>query len=143
MTLSPADVAAIHQLLARYGHLVDARDWEGLRSIFAEDGVFDATVYGMPAARGAPAIIEFFAAARHPAAHHCTNIEIWPEEDGAAVRSKWLVGYPDGSTGGGDYEDRVARRGTEWVFANRTVIRRWPETSAPTIQMDATTESGR
>ncbi len=127
MTLSADDVVAIQQLLSQDGHLVDARDWKGLGGLFSTDAVFDATVYGMPAARGAPAIVDFFAAATHPAAHHSTNMVISEAGSTVRVRSKWVVGNLDGTMAGGDYDDQVVRQGSTWLFSERVVTRRWPE----------------
>jgi hypothetical protein len=127
VTLSADDVVAIHQLLSQYGHLVDARDWEGLSQLFAKDAVFDATYYGMPAARGTDGIIEFFATVTHPAAHHSTNVVVTEDGPTVRVRSKWVVGNVDGTLAGGDYDDRVAREGSTWRFTERVVTRRWPE----------------
>jgi SnoaL-like domain len=113
--------------LSQYGHLVDARDWQGLGGLFSADAVFDATVYGMPAARGAQDIVEFFAAATHPAAHHSSNMVISEDGPVVRVRSKWVVGNLDGTLAGGDYDDQVVREGTAWHFSERVVTRRWPE----------------
>ena len=47
--VKPRDAEAIHQVLARYGHVVDGRRWTELDSVFAADAEFhvvntDATI---------------------------------------------------------------------------------------------------
>lgn len=52
MNLAIADVVRIQQLQARYGHLVDAADWEGLHACFTDDAVLDLTACGIEPFRG-------------------------------------------------------------------------------------------
>lgn len=137
-TLGPTDRLAILELLARYGHLVDARDWEGLGALFTDKGVIDATVYGVDPVVGREAVVAFYAGARHPAAHHSTNAVIEVNEGTVRVHSKWLVGYPDGRTAGGDYHDEVVAEGADWRFALRRITRRWPEDSGASVGAPAT-----
>ena len=128
--LSADDQLAIGRLLARYGHLVDAKDWPALRDLFATDAVFDLSAYGLPALIGIDQIMEFFLSAEHPKAHHSTNVVIWPSGSAVSAHSKWLVGSADGSTAGGDYEDIVRKEAGEWRFVQRRVMRRWPDKPA-------------
>ena len=39
--IDPIEIVLIHQLLGRYGHLVDARDWEAFSELFVEDASID------------------------------------------------------------------------------------------------------
>jgi SnoaL-like domain len=125
--LSADDQLAIGRLLALYGHLVDAKDWAGLRGLFATDAIFDLSAYGLPALIGIDQIMEFFLSAEHPQAHHSSNVVIGPDGSAVSARSKWLVGNADGSTAGGDYDDIVKKAAGEWRFAQRRVTRRWPD----------------
>ena len=43
---TPADRAAVLDVLARFAHGIDGRDWELYRSVFTEDAVIDYTEMG-------------------------------------------------------------------------------------------------
>lgn len=126
MTEVPIEaIVRIQQMQARYGHLVDARDWDGFRALFTDDAVFDVSVYGLGRLTGIDAIMTFFEAAPHPAAHQATNIEIWQEGDTVRSRSKYVVGTLDGAPSGGDYNDVLVESDRGWRFRERVVTRRW------------------
>jgi 3-phenylpropionate/cinnamic acid dioxygenase small subunit len=127
MTEVPIEaVVRITQMQARYGHLVDARDWAGFRALFTDDAVFDVSVYGLGRLEGIEAIMTFFEAAPHPAAHHATNIEVWQDGGTLRSRSKYVVGTVDGAPSGGDYDDVLVETDRGWLFSERVVSRRWP-----------------
>ena len=50
--MESAEILAIHDLLARYGHVVDDADWHRLAEVFSEDGEFDLRALGRGTARG-------------------------------------------------------------------------------------------
>ncbi|HEY2107565.1 MAG TPA: nuclear transport factor 2 family protein, partial [Candidatus Binataceae bacterium] len=50
--LTVEDRLELHEIAARYGDLIDERDWEGLAAVFTTDAVFDATDLGMPLLNG-------------------------------------------------------------------------------------------
>src|SRR5438105_11401818 len=107
--LAADDILEIHALLARYGHRLDGRDWDGLAALWAEDGTLDFTPLGVNRTfTGRDAIAGFYSSAVHPLAHHCTNVDV-VETDEVRVHSKWLTPRADGTVGGGDYHDVVVR----------------------------------
>lgn len=128
-TLNSDDLFAIHGLLARYGHLIEARDFPALAGLFAPDGILDFTEMGIPAViSGRNEIQAFYTGVQHPAAHHCTNIDVVSiGDDGqeCSLRSKWFV--PDGDRGvrGGDYYDTLRRTEEGWRFLQRRGTRRF------------------
>ena len=125
--LATGDILEIHALLARYGHRLDGRDWEGLASLWADDGTLDFTPLGLDRTfTGRAAIAAFYSSAHHPLAHHCTNIDVVGGGDGdeATVHSKWLTPRADGTCGGGDYHDVVVRTPDGWRFKLRVGTRR-------------------
>jgi len=122
--MDPSDIVLIHQLLGQYGHLVDAKQWERLGEVFSADGVFDVSVYGMGRCTGLEAVIQFFASAQHPPAHHMVNVYAWDDAGVTRARSKWLI--PDGpGMAGGDYLDVLVRTPRGWRIAERIVAPTW------------------
>ncbi|MBM4382219.1 MAG: nuclear transport factor 2 family protein [Deltaproteobacteria bacterium] len=124
--LATHDIVAIQQLTARYGHLVDAREWKQLGEIFTSDGVFDVTAFNAGRHEGLAAVIAFFERAAHPAAHHATNLYVY--EEGTIVRalSKYAVPSEGGKLFGGDYRDTLMRTANGWRIKERVVTTRWP-----------------
>jgi hypothetical protein len=124
--MDPADVQAIHQLLAIYGHAIDDRDWDTLEALFLPDALFDASDCGSPVFNTANALRrDWETHYDHPLAHHSTNIVVLPDgKDRARVRSKGLgVGHKH-RVGSVTYEDVVVKVGGEWKFAKRVAILR-------------------
>jgi len=124
--LETHDIVAIQQLTARYGHIVDAREWKLLGEIFTIDGIFDVTAFHAGRQEGLAAVIAFFERAAHPPAHHATNLYVY--EDGGAVRaqSKYAVPSEGGKLFGGDYHDTLMRTANGWRLRERIVTARWP-----------------
>lgn len=121
------DIVEIQQLMAHYGHLVDAKQWHRLGEIFSDDGVFDVTAYDAGRHAGLAAVRAFFERATHPPAHHSTNLYVY--EDGGAVRawSKYAVPGEGGRMFGGDYRDTLVETASGWRIRERIVTSRWPE----------------
>ena len=120
------DIVAIQQLMAHYGHLVDAKQWARLDEIFSEDGVFDVVAYQAGRHEGLPAVIAFFERASHPLAHHSTNLFVFEEAGVTRARSKYAVPSEAGRMYGGDYEDTLVRTTNGWRIKARVVTARWP-----------------
>ena len=127
----------IHQLLARYGHALDDRDWSALAGLFMPDAVLDYTaVRAKSVYRGIEEILAYFEPANHPAAHHVTNIVVDESADPSgrvAVHSKFLVPFTRDSNVpirfyGGDYHDVVVNTDAGWKFAEKVCIGRWQYT---------------
>ena len=119
------DLLAIHELLARYGHVVDDGDWERLSEVFSDDGVFDLEALGRGRARGMEELRSCFAALDHPLAHHTTNVTIEPDGTRRArVRCKYLVVTDDGRTRSGEYHDVVVLTSLGWRLEERAVVPR-------------------
>lgn len=125
------DLIEIHQLLAQYGHCLDARDWQALGDLFVDDAVLDYTPMRAPAVlNGVAEIIGWFSEVTHPSAHHVTNI-VAVERDGEVhVHSKWIVPYTRAvhqpkRWAGGDYHDIVTKTAAGWRFARKECVGRW------------------
>ncbi len=73
--LKVEDRLELHEIAARYGDLIDARDWEGLGLVFTTGSVLDATDLGMTLLYGLAAIRRGMDKSQnHPLGHHITNI---------------------------------------------------------------------
>ena len=124
--LETHDIVAIQQLMALYGHLVDARQWPRLGEIFTDDGHFDVTAYQAGRHDGLAAVIAFFERASHPPAHHSTNLYIYEQDGQTRARSKYAVPSDGGRMYGGDYEDLLVHTVGGWRIQERVVTARWP-----------------
>ena len=123
--LDPKDIVAIEQVLARYTHVMDARDWDGLARVFLQDAVLDYADLGCPVMNGLQEVRDFFDQAQHPVAHNLTSPVVESSaEDIAVVRSKWLNPAPDWSMSAGDFLDEFVRTVDGWRIARRTGTRR-------------------
>ena len=119
------DILAIHDLLARYGHVVDDADWSALSDVFADEAVFDLEALRRGSAHGTEELRACFARLDHPLAHHTTNVTIEPDgTQRARVRCKYLVVSDDGTTRTGEYHDEVVHTAQGWRLQRRTVVPR-------------------
>jgi SnoaL-like domain len=117
-----ADILAIHQLLALYGHIIDEREWQRVGELFTRDAVYDMSDFGLGVVRGEAAIRELWSRpdAMHPLAHHATNVVISEGPDGTLrVLSKGLGLGTTGRVGSVVYRDVVVRTPEGWRFTER------------------------
>jgi 3-phenylpropionate/cinnamic acid dioxygenase small subunit len=135
--MDAAAIILINQLLANYGHLVDDRQFDRFDELFVEDALLDYRAVNVPEVmRGLEAIKDFFRAANHPSAHHCTNVYVY-RDDGAdvtRVKSKFVAPYTREQHTprrwyGGDYDDVVVETDAGWRFLSRTCSARWQFTA--------------
>lgn len=131
--LPAEDWAAVVAVLDRYPHVVDSEVWGDLARCFAPDAVCDLRDVGLPRTEGLDELVDCFATAIHPVAHHCLNPVVESLEDGrVTVRSKFLVILSDRSAFGGDYLDVFAQvPGLGWRIVDRTVIARQRRSTRP------------
>jgi 3-phenylpropionate/cinnamic acid dioxygenase small subunit len=132
--LEAIDIIRIHQLLGRYGHAIDALDWDAFAELFVPDAVLDYTAVRAPeVCHGIDEILEYFHGANHPSAHHATNIVVDESGDASGevhVHSKFLAPFTRDSHDpkrlfGGDYHDIVVRVDGTWKFASKVCTGRW------------------
>ena len=131
--LTTADRVDLHEVAARYGDLIDARDWPGLASVFTEDAVFDLSDTGVGPLHGLEAIRAQMAGTdRHPLAHLITNIRV-VDGDPARLHSRVLGILPDRRLGSGTYVDHVVRTPDGWRIRHRdfTLLRRQSSAAPP------------
>jgi hypothetical protein len=114
------DYVEIQQLLARYCHVVDNKQWDDLASIFTPDA--SVTVAGVyPRTTGLDAIIPLYAnVMRHPLAHESTSLIVTEESDTVTrIASKWVTVRANGNAGAGIYEDEVVHTADGWRIQER------------------------
>ena len=117
--VSPNDFVELQQLLSRYCHIVDAKAWDQLDQIFADDA--SVTVTGVyPTSTGIADLRALYARMNHPVAHtSSTLIVVESSHDDARLASKWVTVRADGLTGTGVYEDVVVRTPDGWRIRER------------------------
>jgi 3-phenylpropionate/cinnamic acid dioxygenase small subunit len=129
VAISTDDRLAIHELLARHGHIVDNGELDRLSELFTADVVYDLTRLGGSSLHGTAAIVEASRQLgdRNPVAHHVTNVVVSEHEGEITARSKFLGVRKDGSVGSGVYDDVLRRTSDGWRIARRQVsVRKEP-----------------
>lgn len=128
MTLDIDDRFALLQLAARYGNVMDDRDWDRLTTLFTDDAPF--IVKGLPSGDlrfdGVDGIRRAMAApsAQHPVAHHITNVEIREDLDPLILTYKVVAPELSGGVHSTDYADRVVKTPAGWRIAEHVATRR-------------------
>lgn len=125
-----SDRIEIEELLAKYSHAVDSRDWPAYRSLFTPDANIDYSEMG-GAAGGVDEITQYLTDAMEMFTgyqHMVSNIIVdFTDDDHANVRS---ILYNPMILGGGTpeehifvcglwYRDQVVRTDSGWKFASR------------------------
>jgi SnoaL-like domain len=88
------DLIEIHQLLAEYGHAIDAKDWDRFASLFQTDAEMDYRSPRNPNIfHGVVEFVDHLKTGNHPPAHHVTNIFAFERDGAVHVHSKFLVPY--------------------------------------------------
>jgi uncharacterized protein (TIGR02246 family) len=134
------DIEAIKQLKARYCRLMDTKDWDGYRQLFADDVTMDTTDSGGNVITGADAFLEFLVPTIGDVVtvHQCHTPEIqitapttatgiWAMED--------MLQFPDGNElhGYGHYTETYEKTDGEWRIKSSTLTRlRMDFKNAPT-----------
>jgi 3-phenylpropionate/cinnamic acid dioxygenase small subunit len=132
------DLIEIHQLLAEYGHAIDAKDWDRFSGLFETDAEMDYRSPRNPNIfNGVVEFVEHLKTGNHPPAHHVTNIFAFERDGAVHVHSKFLVPYSRPTHDphrwyGGDYFDTVAKSADgRWRFSSRRCVPNWQLTNAP------------
>ena len=131
-----SDRAEIHDLIARYAHAIDDRDWDALDEIFTPDAVIDYTEMG--GTRGGLSETKQFLAAAMPAfsafQHLSTTTRLTIDGDRATARTI-LFNPMVLPTPGQDephvfflglwYCDELVRTGNGWRISHRREEKSW------------------
>ena len=126
----------IQDLLVRYCHTLDRRDWPAFEQLFTEDASLDYTAFGGPRA-GAKEIAAYLAAAiaglRGTQHTISTTLIEFDGDDQARARSAAQVMMISGPEAGPDqvlfiglwYQDRLVRTAQGWCIRERVQERSW------------------
>jgi hypothetical protein len=134
------DIEAIKQLKARYFRMMDIKDWDAMREVFADDVAIDTTEAGGRVVVGAD---DFMAGLRQilqgvVTVHHghMPEIELTSSTTAAGVWSmEDMLRWPNGSElhGFGHYHETYEKSGGRWRIKTMTLTRlRMDFTDAPT-----------
>jgi hypothetical protein len=131
----------IAQLIYRYAQGIDRRDWDQVRSCFADDAVADGSRTTAP-------IEEYLAAVRpgveyYPTTMHFMGNQIIEVDGDSAQAETYAVAYhwkgepagsdhPENLIVGVRYHDTLARRGAGWIIVRRQVDPDWRSGPYPT-----------
>lgn len=136
-----SDKLEIQELLARYAHGVDAKDWELWKTVFTPDATLDYSSAGAVVGTRDEAAdwLEKALAPMPMTQHFISNIEIDLDGDRAKVRAMFynpmrLPGMDDLSYCGGYYHHEVVRTPDGWRSERLVEENVWfanPPTAAP------------
>ncbi len=130
-----SDRLEINEILARYCHALDEKDWPAFRAIFTDDASIDFTAFGGP--RGGVSALEAFLVpilnSLANSQHMVSTIKVDLDGDLARARSAAIVpmttinaeGKESTSISGLWYEDDLVRTQHGWRIQSRKQIRGW------------------
>lgn len=124
------DVEAIKRLKARYFRLMDTKDWDGMRRVFADDVTMDTTSSGGGVMTGADEFVGFLrqilgdvVTVHHG---HMPEIELTSPTSATGVWAmEDLLCFPDGTDmhGYGHYHETYVKRDGAWLIQTSTLTR--------------------
>jgi 3-phenylpropionate/cinnamic acid dioxygenase small subunit len=132
MTAAFEDKCAIQELIARYSHAIDSRNYAAWVNCFAEDGAFEGSRSGQFVGHAAlKAFTEQFEARRdteYPNVRHCVMNSVIDVEGETARSDSYLqvlITNKKGTTFAfcGRYDDTFVKVDGAWRFRERKVLR--------------------
>lgn len=125
-----ADRIAIHDLVAAYSWLCDSKRFDGISELFAEHGVFDERVLGVPRCEGREAVRGLFHAmndAEIPFVIHMISNERVSSYDGSLATGTCHLNAQGQINGNpldvlGYYDDEYVKVDRRWLFSSRTLV---------------------
>jgi 3-phenylpropionate/cinnamic acid dioxygenase small subunit len=128
--LEVGDRLDIIELLARYGNIIDDREFSRTGEVFTADAAYDVDSLSLGRHVGIDAIVSFWVTGRHPLAHHVSNIEIAAAANAAGnarAYSKVIAPSDDGRCRSYSYRDQLVRTPEGWRIAERVIFLRTTE----------------
>lgn len=124
MPISLEDRLDLHELAARYGDVIDDRNWDALGDIFTPEAIFE--VVGLVVMTGLADIKRYMEQeGRHPLAHLITNIHTVEGDGGVELRSRGIFpiagknSRPGHRVFYGSYYDKVVMTNGGWRVNHR------------------------
>jgi len=130
-----SDRMEIHELLSRYCHALDQKDWPSFRAVFSDDAILDFSAFGGPC--GNAADLEAFLVpvldALAGSQHIVSTVKIDLDGDRATARSAAIVPMTSCAADGAErtfinglwYEDGLIRTPNGWRIQFRKQVRGW------------------
>jgi hypothetical protein len=144
------DRAAVLDVLARFAHGIDSRDWALYRSVFADEVDVDYTSY-RPGSRSLMRADEWVARARRlfpglDATQHAL-INAWMQAEGGRMRVQTSMRadhFLNGAryTLGGSYVHRLVHDGGAWRISAVTLTVTWTEGDSSLLALAAERAAG-
>lgn len=120
----------IQELVARYAFFCDTKGYRHIDALFAEDGIFDESILGMPVVQGRAAIRELFSQTGSTVdflIHLNCNHQL-SEFDGSTARGTAHL-HAEGSLNGGHafrilgyYADDYVKSAGQWLLKHRKLV---------------------
>jgi hypothetical protein len=135
-TVPVEDRLAIQELAARYTFRCDTKHYDEIGELFADDGVWDETVVGLPLCEGRAAIHQFFCSMAQADLEYVVHINgshsimAFTGDTASAAVHLHVRGRFNGSDIEilGYYADDYVKAGGEWLFKHRKLIEIAPST---------------
>lgn len=129
MARTPQDTLEIHEVVVRYGFVVDDREWDRFGDVLTEDAVIDLRDHdvdppaGLGPYTGLDEITHHYRdVLTHPSQHMLVNHVIDDvSDDEVVVRSKALIPLPEQKVAGLLYRDVVVRTPKGWRIRQKNV----------------------
>jgi uncharacterized protein (TIGR02246 family) len=132
------DIEAIRQLKARYFGTMDTKDWDAMRTVFADGVVIDTTESGGPAITGADEFVAFLrdtladAITTHHG--HMPEIEVTSATTATGIWALHdVIKWRDGTRmeGSGHYHETYEKADGRWRIASSRLTRLYMDVSPP------------
>ena len=124
-----ADASEIIELLARYAHVVDNREWHQAKTVFRADVQLGRSPVISSGLENLTALVGS-APATH--GHNSTDVILDARPDGTVrAWSKFYIVRGDGTVGSGDYQDTLVKTAGGWRIRSRRISLRNRPGSAP------------
>lgn len=116
------DYNAILNLLGRYAHTVDGRDYESFGELFAEDALLEVGEHRLEGRDKVVAAVSRTGGRSAPGRHVGANVAVTIDGDRATVTSDFLVFSSTCELQQiGRYEDELVKADGTWRFARRHI----------------------
>jgi len=131
------DDLAVSQIMINYARGIDRRDWDLVRSCFADDAYIEGTQFGGP--RDDYLAVLLPGVAHFPATQHFIGNQLRQVDGDTASTETYLIarhfadaeGEVDSLIVGVRYEDQLRRVGDGWEITRRDVFNVWKRVGEP------------
>ena len=134
--MTELDAWGIHQLLARYGHVVDNSEWTRLSTVFTAEAVLEGPDEQVA---GLDAITRHLQERADRSAHHTVKTQVEEGAHGIRARSRIVVIGYDAAVHTRDVVDTIVSTAVGWRISRRQDRRRTVRGGPPKTPVHAPT----